>query len=64
MHDERVWKPIQELVERLKPDLIVCDFFSEFPMFIADNLKIPVVANVPLPLSITYFWLLPGLTVR
>ena len=28
MHDERVWKPHQELVEKLKPDMIVCDFFS------------------------------------
>ena len=51
LHDERIWRPHQELVEKLKPDMIVCDFFSQFPMLIADNLKIPVVVNVALPLN-------------
>ena len=62
--DDRVVKPHEEAVAQLKPDLILADFYSGFPMIVADRLGIPTVVNCPAPLSLCYMDKLPGITAK
>ena len=41
---EKLWKAE---VEKIKPDIIVCDFFTRVGVYIGDDLGIPVVINIP-----------------
>ena len=43
---------IQDIFMGLKPDIVVCDFISKGGVWAADQLKIPVVINLPGPLEI------------
>jgi hypothetical protein len=46
-----LWKPsCVKACKELKPDIIVCDFFSRNGVFAADEMGIPVVINCPGPL--------------
>lgn len=48
------WLPyVKDAISKLKPDIIICDFFSPAGIFVADEMKIPVIINVPGP--VTFF---------
>ena len=42
-------------LEKLQPDLLICDFVSAFGAHAADELGIPVIIHAPSPLSIANF---------
>lgn len=60
--DERVVAPFREKVAELKPDIIVSDFYSNFPIILADQLDIPLIVNCPAPLKLMTMGWLPGMT--
>ena len=47
------WGPIViPVIKNLKPDIVVCDWFSRCGGYAADEMGIPCVIQVPGPLSL------------
>jgi UDP:flavonoid glycosyltransferase YjiC (YdhE family) len=49
--DPKVVQVFREEVDRLEPDMLLADYFSAFPLIVADECQLPVVVNIPNNLS-------------
>ena len=50
--DARVINPNVEVIKSLDPDLIVGDYFSQYPLLVADECQVPIVVNMPTSLEL------------
>lgn len=58
-----IWKKLwREEIDKIKPELIVCDFFTRVGAEIADDLGIPCVINAPCLFNFLVDYALAGVT--
>lgn len=51
---------VKKEIEKIKPDLIVCDIITRIGVVIADELNIPTVINVPGMVDMFHLWGMSG----